>query len=64
MDWSWLILLLCPLMMFPMMYFMMKGNHTESSQQNQHNAMTEQLAELKTQNESIKKELHELKNSN
>lgn len=45
MDWSWLFFLMCPLMMIPMMYFMMKGNHGEKSEEvqsmncNSHNWM-------------------------
>jgi hypothetical protein len=54
---------MCPLMMLPMMYFMMKGNHGEGSQNNQHHAVAEELAQLKKQNENMQKELQELKNS-
>lgn len=60
MDWTWLLFLMCPLMMLPMMYFMMKGNHGESSENNQQ-AIAEELAQLKKQNENMQKELDELK---
>lgn len=60
MDWTWLLFLMCPLMMLPMMYFMMKGTHGESSENNQQ-AIAEELAQLKKQNENMQKELHELK---
>lgn len=62
MDWSWLVYLMCPLMMIPMMFMMMKGNHSEHSKNNQQNNITVELEQLKKQNEMMQKELRELKN--
>lgn len=59
MDWSWLILLMCPLMMIPM-FFMMKGNHSGHTDQ-QSNKVNQELDELKKQNERMLQEIHELK---
>ncbi|BCG60410.1 hypothetical protein [Paenibacillus sp. URB8-2] len=62
MDWTWLLFLMCPLMMLPMMYFMMKGSHGQSPEKNQHNGLAEELAQLKKQNEDMQKELQKLNN--
>lgn len=61
MDLTWLLLLLCPIMMISMMYFMMKGNHSDHSKQN-HN-FTEELNSLKRQNETLQQEVQDLKNN-
>lgn len=52
MDWSLLILLLCPLMMIGMMFFMRQG-HGSQSQKN--------LERLKAQQQQLAAELEELK---
>jgi len=61
MDWSWLLYLMCPLMMLPMMFLMMKGSHKEESPNSQNKAVAEELAQLKKQNETMQKELRDLK---
>lgn len=61
MDWSWLLLLMCPLMMLPMMFFMMKGNHGDSSKHDHSQNLTDELKELRAQNETMQKELIDLK---
>lgn len=63
MDWSWLIYLMCPLMMLPMLFMMMKGNHAGQSKQNYQKQLVEELTELKKQNETMQKELQDLKNN-
>lgn len=63
MDWTWLVVLMCPLMMLPMMYFMMKGNHSEKSGKDHHKNLSEELEQLKKQNEFMQKELRELKSN-
>lgn len=62
MDWSWLLYLMCPLMMIPMVFMMMKGNHSDYSKYDQQNHLAEELKQLKKQNDTMQKELHELKN--
>lgn len=63
MDWSWLLFLMCPLMMIPMMFMMMKGNHSENSQKSNQNNLAGELEQLKKQNDAMQKELRELKNN-
>ncbi|MGG6310320.1 DUF2933 domain-containing protein [Paenibacillus macerans] len=63
MDWSWLLLLACPLMMVFMMFGMKghghgHGSHSDHSPNNQ--AMQTQLDELKAQNEQMKQEIQKL----
>lgn len=62
MDWSWLLLLACPLMMVFMM-FGMKGHghgHGSHSEHSNDRAMQAQLDELKAQNEQMKQEIQKL----
>jgi hypothetical protein len=63
MDWSWLLFLMCPLMMIPMMFMMMKGNHSDHSQHDHQKNLAEEMEQLKRQNETMQKELHDLKNN-
>ncbi|MDN4067601.1 DUF2933 domain-containing protein [Paenibacillus vini] len=63
MDWTWLLLLACPLMMVFMMFGMKghghaNGSHSDHSPNNQ--VMQAQLDELKTQNEQMKQEIQKL----
>ncbi|WP_010632604.1 hypothetical protein [Sporolactobacillus vineae] len=60
MDWSWLLLLACPLMMLPMMFMMMKGNHSDTDHsEHQHGA--NESADLKEQNKLLREQLQQLK---
>ncbi|WP_178021550.1 DUF2933 domain-containing protein [uncultured Paenibacillus sp.] len=65
MDWSWLLVLACPLMMVFMM-FGMKGHghgHAHGAHSNDSStipAMQAQLDELKAQNEQMKQEIQRL----
>ncbi|WP_080837527.1 DUF2933 domain-containing protein [Cohnella massiliensis] len=59
MDWSWLALLLCPLMMVPMM-FMMRGNHSDHKDRNE-DQLTRELNALKEQNGQMLQEIQQLK---
>ncbi|SFG98941.1 hypothetical protein [Sporolactobacillus nakayamae] len=61
MDWSWLALLACPLMMLPMMLMMMRGGHSEKDHSGHHNAPGEVNA-LKEQNKLLQEEIQQLKN--
>jgi len=54
MDWTWLLLLMCPLMMLPMMYFMMKEKHSDTDK---HDHLAEELAQLKNRKNQCKKNL-------
>ncbi|OBZ09582.1 hypothetical protein A8L34_20065 [Bacillus sp. FJAT-27264] len=67
MDWSWLLLLACPLMMIFMM-FGMRGGHGHghghgSSKQPAAQEFQAELQELRIQNERMQKEIQELKQS-
>lgn len=55
MDWTWLILLACPIMML----FMMKGMHGGKHKELDHSSI--EVVELKKQNEKLAKELDEVK---
>jgi hypothetical protein len=63
MDWSWLIYLMCPLMMIPMLFMMLKGNHGDQGKHNHQKHLIEELNQLKSQNEIIQNELRDLKNN-
>lgn len=62
MDWSWLLYLMCPLMMIPMLFMMMKGNRDDSANHDQ-KKLVEELSQMKTQNELMQKELREMKSN-
>ncbi len=62
MDWSWLLYLMCPLMMIPMLFMMLKGNRDDSARHDQEK-LVEELSQLKTQNEMMQKELREMKSN-
>jgi len=67
MEWSWLFVLICPLMMIFMM-FGMKGTHLHGhghgSRQGSHSSVNpevkQQLSELREQNEQLRKEVDKL----
>ncbi|MCL6603909.1 MAG: DUF2933 domain-containing protein [Paenibacillus sp.] len=61
MDWSWLVALICPLMMIFMM-FGMRGGHNHGFHKKQVNLeqVQEELSELKQQNELMRKQMQEL----
>ncbi|MTT30620.1 hypothetical protein GMB86_01150 [Terrilactibacillus sp. BCM23-1] len=61
MDLSWLTYLLCPLMMIPMMFMMMKGHHSNSNHSKQPH-ISDELNTLKEQNSHLQKEIQQLKN--
>ncbi|TGA96916.1 hypothetical protein E4665_13725 [Sporolactobacillus shoreae] len=61
MDLSWLALLACPLMMLPMLFMMMKGNHSDTNHSGHQNGSTE-LDDLKEQNKLLQEQLQQLKN--
>ncbi|MDF2923734.1 MAG: hypothetical protein K0R57_2648 [Paenibacillaceae bacterium] len=63
MDWSWLAYLMCPLMMIPLMYMMMKGNSGNSGKPDHQKQLIEELSQLKKQNETMQKELREIKDN-
>jgi hypothetical protein len=60
MDWSWLALLACPLMMLPMMLMMMRGGHSEKDHSGQN--VSGELNVLKEQNKLLQEEIQQLKN--
>lgn len=62
-NWVWLALLLCPLIMIPMMYFMMKDNYSGQSKGNHPEHLTEELEQLRIQNEKMIKEIDSIKNN-
>ncbi|MNW57582.1 hypothetical protein D3C74_353990 [compost metagenome] len=68
MDWSWLLLLVCPLMMVFMM-FGMGGMHKHGAQkdnnhqQQKDDAIHRELSDLKAQNEQMRQEIQQLKGS-
>lgn len=63
MEWSWLLVLVCPLMMIFMM-FGMKGSHSHGHGQASHSSIDlgveQQLSELREQNEQLRKEVDKL----
>lgn len=61
MEGSWLIYLICPLMMLPMIYMLFKGNHGGQDKQDHQKRLVEELNALKRDNEKIQNELRELK---
>ncbi|MCI1857827.1 MAG: DUF2933 domain-containing protein [Sporolactobacillus sp.] len=63
MDWSWLALLACPLMMIPMMLLMMGGHHRKDAtdQAEPHQHATAELSALKEQNNRLRQQLREQK---
>lgn len=62
MDWTWLAFLLCPLMMIPMLFMMMKGNHSGHGEQP--DKINQELVELRKQNERMQQEIRQLKEQN
>ena len=65
MDWNWLLLLACPIMMIFMM-FGMGGMHKLGSKKPQtqsENVIQHEISELKAQNEQMRKEIQNLKDS-
>lgn len=65
MDWSWLLVLACPLMMVFMMFGMKghghgRGHGANSDHSSMNHAMQAQLDELKAQNEQMKQEIQRL----
>lgn len=65
MDWSWLLVLVCPLMMIFMMFGMKGHGHVHGRGDHAHHSPNEQairaeLDELKAQNEQIKQALQKL----
>ncbi|MBG9789131.1 MULTISPECIES: hypothetical protein [Brevibacillus] len=62
MDWSWLIALMCSLMMLPMILLMMKENKSEqSASDEQQTKMKMELEMLKDQNNTMSKILEQVK---
>ncbi|WP_068780275.1 DUF2933 domain-containing protein [Paenibacillus sp. GM2] len=65
MEWSWLLVLVCPLMMIFMM-FGMKGSHSyghgqgQASPSNVDQGVQQQLSELREQNELLRREVEKL----
>lgn len=65
MEWSWLLVLVCPLMMIFMM-FGMKGSHShghgqgQASPSNVDQGVQQQLSELREQNELLRREVKKL----
>lgn len=62
MEWSWLLTLVCPLMMIFMM-FGMRGGHGHGPRKNQPSLeqIQTELLELRAENESMRKEVQALK---
>ncbi|MCL6606110.1 MAG: DUF2933 domain-containing protein [Paenibacillus sp.] len=62
MDWSWLVALVCPLMMIFMM-FGMRGGHNHGSHKKQLSGeeIQQELLNIKAQNELLQKEVQDLK---
>lgn len=62
MDWSTLLVLVCPIMMIVMMFTMKEGHsHGSSGKPLAADSIQEQLLDLKAENERIRKELQGLK---
>jgi hypothetical protein len=61
MNLTWLLLLACPLMMLPMMFMMMKGNHSDTDH-SEHQKESTETKDLKEQNNLLKEQLQHLKN--
>lgn len=59
MEGSWLITLMCPLMMLPMIFLMLKSKKPASSEQQ--TKMKEELEILKDQNSSMREILEQVK---
>lgn len=67
MDWSWLFVLVCPLMMIVMM-FGMRGGHGHGHRHGNHGKgtpedtqkMQREIDELKAQNEQMRKDIQHL----
>ncbi|WP_232697368.1 DUF2933 domain-containing protein [Brevibacillus daliensis] len=61
MDWSWLLLLACPLMMILMM-FGMRGGHGYHDKGKQEDAekIQRELSELRAQNEQMRRDIQNL----
>lgn len=53
MEWTWLLLLMCPLMMLPIMHFMMKGDHSRSGKHGHEKHLAQELEQLKKQKENM-----------
>lgn len=60
MDWSWLVVLACPLMMLPMFFFMMKGNKSDKSNANEQSTMQMEIEQLKKQNQVMQDALEQM----
>jgi hypothetical protein len=61
MNLSWLMYLLCPLMMILMVFMMMKRKDNDPVNYDHQKHLVEELNALKKQNEIIQKELREFK---
>lgn len=61
MSWSWLIYLVCPLMMIPMAVMMWKDRHSDRGKQAHQKRLIEELHELKKHNETMRRELMKAK---
>lgn len=63
MEFGWLLALVCPLMMLPMMYFMMKGNHSGHGNNDGQKHLAKEMEILRKQNQTMQKEIRDIKNN-
>jgi len=61
MDWSWLVTLVCPLMMIFMMFGMKGGHNHKGHKQVPVEQVQQELSELRAQNELMRVEMQNLK---
>jgi hypothetical protein len=62
MAWTWLLLVICPLMMLPIMYLVMKNDRPDTTKQDYQRHLIQDLEQLKNQHEPFRNEWPELKN--
>ncbi|MGO4886563.1 hypothetical protein ACJ2A9_02300 [Anaerobacillus sp. MEB173] len=58
----YLALLLCPIMIIGMFYFMSKMNHTNQTQKSDVHSLQQDIHQLTEQNQKLMKEVQSLKN--
>jgi hypothetical protein len=61
MNWTWLLVLVCPLMMVFMMFGMMRGGHQHSEKGGDKTNLEKDMEHLRQENQQMRQALHELK---
>ena len=59
MNWSWLLTLICPLMMIFMM-LVMHGGHSHNRNNGKERSLEKEMEQLRQENETIRRELAQL----